>query len=378
MKVEEILRELVAIPTPSSNSNLPLLRWVEQCLKAQQWQVQLLPYTDENGIAKANLMARPGHAERNNNSIGLAFICHTDTVPYAASWSTALKLGESPDGLFLHGCGACDVKGSLACFLDAVGGLTREKVRPDAAVILTADEEIGCKGMEQLLGQTHLRIRSALVSEPTSLRPGVAGKGYGLARVTIKGIEAHSAYPREGRSAIHLAARFITRLENATAQHAMHEDPLFDPPFTTTNVGVIQGGSAKNIIAGWCTFLVEWRPVPADLPRATFTQLEQIADELRGEEPGTGIEVELLRAEQGFAPSEAGALQSQLSKLLGAERTPMGISFSSEASRLAAVADEVIVIGPGDMHTAHSERECVPRAELHLWVDTLRELLQAR
>jgi acetylornithine deacetylase len=378
MKVEQILRELVAIPTPSSVSNLALAQWVEQFLTALQWQVELLPYADENGAAKTNLIARPANAPQNDNSIGLAFVCHMDTVPFSANWAAALELGESPDGLYLHGCGACDVKGSLACFLDAAGSLTPEMVRPDAVLILTADEEIGCKGMERLLKQTRLHIRSAIVSEPTSSRPGVAGKGYGLARVTIKGIEAHSAYPREGRSAIDLAARFITRLEDATAQHAMDEDPLFDPPFTTTNVGVIQGGSAKNIISGSCTFLVEWRPVPADPPRAAFAQLERIADELHSGEPSVGIEVELLRAEQGFAPSQAGALQSQLRALLGVEQAPVGISFSSEASRLAAVADEVIVIGPGDMHTAHSERECVPRAELQLWAETLRELLQIR
>ncbi len=80
---------------------------------------------------------------------------------------------------------------------------------PNAALILTADEEIGCKGMERLLAGTTLRIRTAIVSEPTSLRPGIAGKGYGLARVRINGLEAHSAYPQEGLSAIVLAANSL-------------------------------------------------------------------------------------------------------------------------------------------------------------------------
>jgi acetylornithine deacetylase len=56
-------------------------------------------------------------------------------------------------------------------------------------------------------------------------------------------------------------------------------------------------------------------------------------------------------------------------------RRPTGISFGSEAGRLIRIAEEVIVIGPGDMQTAHSDRERVFRAELDEWTDTLRILL---
>ncbi len=157
--------------------------------------------------------------------IDLAFICHTDTVPYAPNWSDALRL-RSLNGN-LHGCGACDVKGALACFLAALNSLSPAGLHPGVAMILTADEEIGCKGMEHLLAATGLRIHSAIVSEPTSLRPGIAGKGYGLARVTVQGAEAHSAYPAEGASAIVLAARFITRLDELTGPSTSDNHPPF-------------------------------------------------------------------------------------------------------------------------------------------------------
>jgi acetylornithine deacetylase/succinyl-diaminopimelate desuccinylase-like protein len=79
----EILRVLVAIPTPSIMSNVPLLEWVREFMEAHQWRVELLPYADENGVAKANLIARPKRAGV-EAPIGLAFVCHTDTVPFAA------------------------------------------------------------------------------------------------------------------------------------------------------------------------------------------------------------------------------------------------------------------------------------------------------
>src|ERR1039458_6655199 len=279
MNAAEILKELVAIPTASALSNLPLLSWVARFLETRDWQIELYPYRDGNGVEKANLIARPVGADP-NVPIDPAFVCHTDTVPHAADWQDALQITSKDKG-FLHGCGACDVKGALACFLAAVDASAPRSVNPRVALILTADEEIGCKGIERLLGTTNLRIGSAIVSEPTSLYPGVAGKGYGLARVTIRGIEAHSAFPGEGLSAIALAADFICRIENLGSASESNPDQkpvvdaLFEPPHTTINIGTIQGGTAKNIVAGSCTFLVEWRPVPGDAPRRVFEAIER-------------------------------------------------------------------------------------------------------
>jgi acetylornithine deacetylase len=373
----DVLRELVSIATPSAMSNLPLLRWVETFLKMRSWQVELFLWTDEAGIEKANLIAWPAASDI-PDQVKLAFVCHTDTVPFAGDWSGALTLASHQGQL--HGCGSCDVKGALACFLAAVSGFESTSISSGVALILTADEEIGCKGMDRLLASDrarNLRIASAIVSEPTSLRSGVAGKGYGLARVTVEGKEAHSAFPQQGRSAISVAARLITAIEDGMDIEAA--DALFDPPRTTLNIGVISGGTAKNILAGSCTFLVEWRAIPGEDPGRVLAHIQTIAREAEASEPQIKIQIEGLRAEPGFAPGIAsgssGPLQQRLAALLEGE--PIGISFGSEASRLARIADEVIVIGPGDMRTAHSDRECVPIAELERWTRVLGELICA-
>jgi len=370
----EILRQLVAIPSPSAVSNVPLLEWVRVFLESRGWRVKLMNYVDSAGVDKANLLARPAKADT-NSPIGLAFICHVDTVPYAEDWADALLLHEV-DG-HLHGCGSCDVKGALACFLAAVSSLDVEALAAGTALILTADEEIGCKGMERLLMERTLTIQSAIVSEPTSLRPGVAGKGYGLARIRVEGTEAHSAFPERGVSAIAVAAQLIVRIHDrfAGGWEAATSNSLFDPPRTTVNIGVIEGGTAKNIIAGHCAFLVEWRAVPGELPDSFLGELQALLEEARQAEPRALLHLEPLRAEAGFSPGPSGPLLQRLSNLLPGQ--PMGISFGSEASRVASVAEEVIVLGPGDMQTAHSDRECVPIAELERWTETLKRLLQA-
>jgi acetylornithine deacetylase len=379
LSAAHILRELVAIPTPSSVSSLSLLRWIQAFLEPRGWRIALLPYFDESGVEKANLIARPASSAPMSSildsRIDLAFVCHTDTVPFATDWSQALVL-EEREG-YLHGCGSCDVKGALACFLAAVSNSDQGAMAPGVALILTADEEIGCKGMERLLATTNLSIGSAIVSEPTSLRPGVAGKGYGLARIAVEGREAHSAFPQRGVSAISIAARLIAKIEERfdTGRNDAFIDPLFDPPRTTLNIGVIEGGTAKNIIPGRCTFLVEWRTIPGEEATAVLKDLEALIAAAKHDEPRAEIRVEGLRAEPGFSPASSGELQAQLERLLATQ--PTGISFGSEASRLARIADEVIVIGPGDMRTAHSDRECVPLAELEEWSEVLRKLVHA-
>lgn len=382
----EILRELVRIPTPSSASNLPLLEWVQSFVEARGWRTAYFPYTDANGVSKANLIARPEGFAGEDETISLAYLCHTDTVPPAGHWEKALDL-TSEDGKTLRGLGVADAKGSLACFLAAMDQSAAQAAHADVALILTADQETGSLGLEKLLSGTHLKIGSAIVGAPTSLRPAIAGKGYGLARVTVKSRAAHSAYPAEGISAIALAARFITRVEgllqqfSANAEAPLAANLLFDPPATTVNVGVIEGGSANNILAGECSLMVEWRPVPSDPPRAVLTELQWLADILHVEEPQARIHVELLRAEPGFARASSGPLLKKLQELCAQLRRPMraptGISFHTEAARLNPVAGEVLVIGPGEMRTAHSERECVLESELEEWSAMLSRLIAA-
>jgi acetylornithine deacetylase len=365
----DILRELVSIPSVSSMSNRPLIEAAARMLEGSGWTTRQFPYRDAGGVEKVNLIARPGHQAALTHA-DLAFVCHTDTVPFIPeAWLGATVLEERSG--FLHGCGACDVKGSLAGILAAVFQTEAVGIDDSVALILTADEEVGCVGATHLLAEPVLRARTVIVCEPTSLRPGVAGKGYGLAEVRVVGKEAHSAFPRQGSSAIYAAAKMMLAIESN--KHTAASNELFDPPWTTFNVGTVHGGTAKNIVPGECHFLVEWRPIPDVDPAAAAGWLKNLAERTQHENPGCAVYVDIRRAEPGFAYSPDSPLVRTLSARFG--RQPTGISFGSEATRFAKVADEVVVLGPGDMHTAHSDRECIASAELEAWTDCVRSLL---
>ena len=367
----EILRELVAIASPSAVSNAPLIAYVERLLRGHGWVTRRVAYEDANGVEKINLIAVPEQHADALPKVELAFVCHTDTVPFRADWKGALRL-EELDGA-LHGCGACDVKGSMACLLAAALAMDAKGLKKPVALVLTADEEIGCVGATKLLAAKAIAPRMAVICEPTSLHPATAGKGYGLAQVKVTGVEAHSALPANGVSAIAVAAQVVDAVVELERDKAEKEDEIFDPPCTTFNVGLIQGGTAKNIIPGECVMTVEWRPVPGEDAARGGQRLRALVHEIEARNPGSRIEVEVLRADMGFARAEGPQLGPMLAAMLG--RGEKGISFGSEATRFANVAHEVVVIGPGDMRTAHSDRECVAVAELQEWTECVRKLM---
>jgi acetylornithine deacetylase len=332
-----------------------------------------LPYKNTAKVEQVNLIAAPPGQDVAHRDVDLVFMCHTDTVPYAAEWAAALD-PLLKDGN-LHGCGACDVKGFLACLLAAISQSDPTKLPDGLRLVLTAEEEIGCIGASRLVADNALRPRRMIIGEPTSLRPARAGKGYCLAEVTLRGKEAHSAHPQQGVSAIYSAAKLISAIEEFSAQLAGDTHSFFEPGFTTVNVGTIEGGTAKNVVPGLCRFQLEWRPIPGQPPNAVFASTERIIERLQQSIPQFHAEIKLLRRQPGFETSADAPLVRTAEALTG--RSAISIPFGSEASIFSPLAEEVVVFGPGDMRTAHSSREYVPIAELEQAVDCLTALMKA-
>jgi acetylornithine deacetylase len=389
--VTEILLDLIAIPSVSSASNRAMIDYARQWLTPNQWAIRTFPYADPNGIEKINLVAVPRRllqhglpdeafaspigssvARRSREddvpSVELALVCHTDTVPYPDNWPEAVH-PKVMNGR-VYGRGACDVKGFLACILAAVGD--PEVSEQSLAVVLTADEEIGCVGAKRLLGEKRLNARNAVVGEPTQLHPVIAGKGYALGEVVVRGKAAHSAFPQAGRSAILDAATLIDSIRKIGLRAATERHERFDPPFTTVNIGTISGGTAKNIVPAECRFLVEWRPVPGQNERWIADLIREELARAQGEDPGLQATFEPIRIDPGFETDRQSKLVGELERL--SRHAAVAVAFGTEAPYLKKLGAETVVFGPGDMKTAHSVEENVPVEELERCVEILSSL----
>jgi acetylornithine deacetylase len=355
-------------------SNRPVVEWIQGFLEPLGWHHRLFCYDDAAGVEKVNLVVSPQPMGDGRIEAELAIVCHTDTVPFSAEWAEATELRER-DGM-LHGCGACDVKGFLACVLAAASSVDVGEMRKRLCLVFTADEEVGCRGARYLLERDAIRARYAIVGEPTSLTPARAGKGYCLASVKVTGRAAHSAFPEAGRSAIFAAARLLGEIEALSLELMLDRNEAFSPPWTTLNVGEIAGGTAKNVVPAECSFLLEWRPIPTQRPEVVLERLHEVISRLSAEnrQEGLEIQVEVLRMEEGFETRvDSVVIQAVLKETDSKIQT---IAFGTEAPWLARMGAESVVIGPGSMLTAHSPRECVPSAELDECVAILRRAIE--
>lgn len=234
-----ILEQLVAFDTTSHRSNMELVTWVNALLSELGATTSILPSPDGR---KANLFATLGPVRDG----GLVLSGHSDVVPAdAADWaSPPFELSRRGDRL--HGRGACDMKGSIACALAFAKRFDAKSSPIPIHLALSYDEELGCLGVPGIIsefGRTLPKPGMVFVVEPTSMRPIVAHKGYLAYETRFLGEPAHSSRPGDGISAIRIAVAFISALE-ALGEELSRGVNVADmtPSFSTINVGRIEGG----------------------------------------------------------------------------------------------------------------------------------------
>ena len=353
---------------------------MRQRCESQGLLVHEYPHIDTNGETKVNLVAQtsvydpPISNSRTEpgRTVELALIGHTDTVPYDPDWTDALRLTEKDGKLF--GRGACDTKAFIAAALTAIESIDLARLKKPLGLVFTSDEEIGCLGAKRLAAAQPFRARYAIVGEPTSLQPMRAGKGYCLAEITVHGREAHSAYPHLGASAILRAARLIDAIEGIAEGVRSDRHEAFDPPYTTLNVGLIEGGTAKNVVAGECRFTLEWRTIPGQKTDEVLNRLNKVVAEIREKDSGFSCEINAGRFDESFETSGASALVQFLEQT--SAKVSGTVAFGTEAPSLIALGAEAVVFGAGDIRVAHRTGEFVPTDELNKSVEILRQSIE--
>ncbi|HKR02960.1 MAG TPA: M20/M25/M40 family metallo-hydrolase, partial [Pyrinomonadaceae bacterium] len=200
------------------------------------------------------------------------------------------------------------------------------------------------------------------------------GKGYCLAEIIVRGREGHSAYPALGASAIFRAARLIASIERIAEDLKRETLAEFDPPYTTLNVGLIQGGTAKNIISGECRFTLEWRPLPGQRAEHLLDLVRAAIDDERSDDADFQCELKVIRLDEGMETRADSALVRLLEEATAREAGT--ISFGTEAPQMAELGAEAVVFGPGNIRVAHRTGEFVPVEELRACVKILSRAVE--
>jgi acetylornithine deacetylase len=375
-RTTSILSDLVAFPTVSADPNLEMVAYLADALGACGAHVDL--HRDASG-RKANLFATIG-PERDG---GILLSGHTDVVPVADQPWTSDPFGMVARDARLYGRGTCDMKGFIAaCLAKAPAFAAAARERP-VHFAFTYDEEVGCLGARALMET--LRDKPfcpsvAIVGEPTGMRIVEGHKGCHEYTTRFEGLAGHGSAPERGVSAVEYAVRYVARLlELKDALRARAPaDSRFEPPWTTVNVGALQGGSVHNVIAGRAHVDWEMRPVrreDADWVRAELAALveDRLLPEMRRVWPGASIETEVIGEVAGLLPTDANRAREIVAELTGANHAEC-VPFGTEAGLYQSLGMDVVVCGPGHIEQAHKADEYVEVAQLSRCLDMLSGL----
>lgn len=328
---------------------------------------------------KANLFATLGP----EGPGGIVLSGHTDVVPVEdQDWSRdPFEMAEAEGRLY--GRGTCDMKGFIACVLAAAPDLAAADLRRPVHFAFTYDEEIGCigaQGLVEALTARGLAPDMAIIGEPTEMGIIEGHKGCCEYSARFSGLEGHGSAPEAGVNAAEYAVRYTARLlelREALKTRAP-AGSRFDPPWSTINIGAVQGGTAHNVIPARAQVDWEMRPVQqadADFVKAAMQRLveEELLPEMQRVHPAAGIAVDVLGEVAGLEPMPRNAARDLIAELTGRNAADV-VAFCTEAGLFQRMGMSVVVCGPGSIRQAHMADEFVSLSQMSECLDLLSGL----
>lgn len=352
-------KELVAFPTVSTSSNAAICAYLEEVLNKLGFVTERIEYVDPQGVDKVNIVGKKGRGTG-----GMAYFGHTDVVP-ADAWFSSDHGPFEPTvkGGRLYGRGSCDMKGSIGAMLAAVEDVGDVDLKNPLYVAFTADEEIGYRGAEQVAQRSELFREMVLgnangiVGEPTLLNVVHSHKGtYGF-KATSHGRAAHSS-TSEGINANLAMIPFLNemkRIHDETEEDPAWQDPAFDPPGISWNIGINDHTRAVNMTAAQSICTVYFRPAPGHNADALVDRAREAADRC-------GVEFELLKAGQPLYVDPGSSYVREVLDLAGNECSQT-VCYGTDGAVLTELKN-LLVLGPGDIAQAHTQDEWVQLDQL--------------
>ncbi|WP_435167504.1 acetylornithine deacetylase [Falsirhodobacter sp. 1013] len=293
---------------------------------------------------------------------------HVDVVPAGEAEWRADPFALRMEGDRLTGRGACDMKGFVAAVLATVPDLLRMRLSSPIHIALSYDEEAGCRGVPHLIAALPdlcAPPAGCIVGEPTGLVPVLAHKGKAALRLVAQGRSGHSSRPDLGVNAIHaLLPALQAAAAQAVALQSGPQDARFAPPWSSLQIGTVQGGQAVNIIPDRAEAALEARAIQGVDPKAILQPVVEAAG---------GLDIEWLSSYPALALDRDHPLATLAEAITG--HTALGaVSFGTEAGLFQSAGIPSIICGPGDIARAHRPEEHLTQGELQATCAMVRAL----
>ncbi len=372
-----ILQELISFDSTSRESNLALIEHIRSYLDNLGIESRI---THDSTGEKANLWATIGPA----TSGGVVLSGHLDVVPVdGQQWSNDPFNMWQADGK-LFGRGVVDMKGFIAVCLAMAPQMLKHQLQLPIHFAFTYDEEIGCVGVHGLLKDVIDNLplpRAVIVGEPTSMKIIGGHKGSRSYSTVVKGVPAHSSDPRLGVNSIMAAAKIVTFLETLQqdlAENADQNNP-FDPPFTTVDLGIINGGTANNIIPEFTEIQWGFRLLPQDdadnlQKRVTDFIDNEVTPPLKAQSDKASVSTTITNDVTPLVPDDQSPAEQLIRHITGLNNSGV-VSFGTEAGAFQQSGIPAVVFGPGSITEAHQPDEFIEIEQIGECIEFVEKLL---
>ena len=374
----KILADLISYKTVSGQDNSELINYCEKILN--ELNIETFKVFDEDK-KRVNLFGTL-KAKKTNGKKPIILSGHTDVVPVSKGWSsdpfTATIKGDK-----LYGRGSCDMKGFIACTLAFAPIFKENNLDRDIHFCYTFDEETACIGAPLLikeLKKRNIKDGICIIGEPTNMKIIDAHKGCYEYTTYFEGLAGHSSAPHKGVSAVEFAARYASKLIELREElkKRVTKNSIFDPPFSTLQVGGIFGGIAHNVIADKCHINWETRPVVKEDGIFLNNEIDKFANEILLPEmkkvfSKSSIKKEIIGEVTGFDRVEKSEACELVSSLTG-DNSREVVSFGTEAGLFQEVGISTVVCRPGSIEQAHKVDEFIELNELKKCLKFLNSL----
>ena len=359
----KILSDLIAFKTVSGEDNNSLISYCDEILN-KLGASSFKTYDDEK--KRVNLFATL-KAKIPSKKKPIILSGHTDVVPVSKDWSTDPFVATIKDEK-VFGRGTSDMKGFIVCSLAYAPIFSKTNLDRDIHFSFTFDEETACQGAPLLINELKKKgIDSGicLVGEPTNMKIIDAHKGCSEYTTHFEGLAGHGSAPDKGVNAVEYAVKYISKLIELREilKTKVQKNSIFDPPYTTIQIGGISGGIARNVIADKCHVDWEMRPVIKQDGEFVNNEMDKYVNtkllpEMTKVFPKSSIKKEIIGEIIGFNRLEKSEACEFISNLTG-DNSRGVVSFGTEAGLFQEIGISTVVCGPGSIEQAHKVDEFV-------------------
>ncbi|WP_337227783.1 succinyl-diaminopimelate desuccinylase [Vibrio cholerae] len=339
-------------------------------LKALGFEIESMVFEDTT-----NFWARRG-----TQSPLFVFAGHTDVVPAGplAQWHTPPFEPTVIDG-FLHGRGAADMKGSLACMIVAVERFIAEHPDHQGSIgfLITSDEEGPfingtVRVVETLMARNEL-IDMCIVGEPSStLAVGDVVKNGRRGSITgdlkVKGTQGHVAYPHLANNPVHKALPALAEL----AATQWDEGNAYFPPTSFQIPNLHAGTGASNVIPGEFDVQFNFRFSTELTDEEIKRRVHSVLDA-----HGLDYDVKWTLSGQPFLTDTGELLAAVVAAVEEVNHQAPALlttGGTSDGRFIAQMGAQVVELGPVNA-TIHKVNECVRIADLEKLTDMYQKTL---